>query len=165
MTLRARVAKRSLTRTPGTTSRTARLSAVVAVTLFSTFLGLTAFSSTAGTQPATGPPVWRQLAPPVVPPARDRAAIAFDPSPDRPGEAHVVLFGGFTDGGPADDTWIWRNGAWTQAQPVNRPPARFGASMAFDGRQVVLFGGEAPTPTPADPARDQPPGGFLGVDR
>ncbi len=42
-----------------------------------------------------------------------------------------------------DDTWIWRDRAWSLAQPASRPAARFGHAMAtdFTRDRVVVFGG------------------------
>src|SRR5437016_5781958 len=66
--------------------------------------------------------------------------------------SRVVLFGGLNLGPPGSfnefnvlgDTWFWDGNDWTQATTSAAPPARYGASMAYDpGRQTtVLFGGE-----------------------
>ncbi|MFN2607384.1 MAG: kelch repeat-containing protein, partial [Acidimicrobiales bacterium] len=71
------------------------------------------------------------------PSARAFAAAAYDPDKDR-----VVLFGGQTPK-VSDETWIWDGSTWRppKGQPTVRPAARQGASMAFDGTQLVLFGG------------------------
>lgn len=56
--------------------------------------------------------------------------------------SEAVLFGGFA-GAWFDDTWLYANGTWRQAQPTTVPPARCCHSLAFDlvrGR-VVMFGG------------------------
>ena len=42
------------------------------------------------------------------------------------------------------DTWIWNGDDWSQATTSVTPPARYGASMAYDPAtgNAVLFGGE-----------------------
>ncbi|MBK8977757.1 MAG: hypothetical protein IPM29_17760 [Planctomycetes bacterium] len=83
---------------------------------------------------------WTRLAPLHQPSSRTRTALAYDPVRDR-----VVLFGGELYSAPfaSDETWEWNGQDWSLLQPANRPPARAGASLAFDpgtGR-LVLFGG------------------------
>ena len=68
-------------------------------------------------------------------------ALAEDPS-----VGGAVYFGGETEGGPSNETWLFVNGTWSQAGPAAVvPPARFGALMTFDSQpgvdEVVLFGG------------------------
>ncbi len=72
--------------------------------------------------------------------ALSQASMAFDAARSR-----VVLFGG-TAGvghGNANGTRLWDGQRWTEAHPDHVPPARLGASMAYDEvhRVVVLFGG------------------------
>jgi hypothetical protein len=60
---------------------------------------------------------------------------------------NVVLFGGTHKIGPSNylaGTWVWDGSTWTRQHPTASPPARFGASMAYDAATgtVVLFGGE-----------------------
>ncbi|MDQ1711346.1 MAG: large repetitive protein [Frankiaceae bacterium] len=86
------------------------------------------------------------------PSPRFGAAMAYDPV-----HRQVVLFGGFTDpdtGVSLADTWTWDGTAWTDVTPPDppralgpsvSPPARSGAAMAWDGREVVLFGGAGDT--------------------
>ena len=80
------------------------------------------------------------------PSAREGAVMAFDP-----GVGNLVLFGGKNGSGELNDTWIWDGNGWSQAvanaQPGS-PPARFGASAAFDPQttntpsgSVIVFGG------------------------
>ncbi|MBK8979587.1 MAG: hypothetical protein IPM29_27105 [Planctomycetes bacterium] len=72
------------------------------------------------------------------PTPRSHTAMAMD---HRSGA--VVLFGGADAAGDLGDTWLWRNGSWTQVSPATSPTPRSGHAMAFDptfGR-VVLFGG------------------------
>jgi len=92
---------------------------------------------------------WARAASVASPSARGGHAMAFD-------SAHgvAVLFGGAAYSGittvPHDDTWTW-NGAWTQMQPVNRPPRRAQAGLGFHApsQRVVLFGGvDGPTGGP-----------------
>ena len=59
--------------------------------------------------------------------------------------ASAVMFGGIGDAGLRSDTWVFNGSTWTQAcgQPGSPcgPAALAGASMAWDGRHFVLFGG------------------------
>lgn len=82
---------------------------------------------------------WHAALPPLRPPGREQHALAFDPVRQR-----VVLWGGIS-GYPYtyfDDTWEWDGSNWVQLLPGTRPPAMFGASMAFDEvlSRVLLFG-------------------------
>jgi hypothetical protein len=57
----------------------------------------------------------------------------------------VVLFGGInTSSQILGDTWTWNGTTWTQQAPAASPPARYGASMAYDAATgtAVLFGGD-----------------------
>jgi BD-FAE protein/galactose oxidase-like protein len=78
------------------------------------------------------------------PPQTD-TATALDPGAGGTG-GEVVAFGGCcnTDGSLLDDTWTLTNGKWALQHPRHSPPARIGASMAFDPstKQVILFGGD-----------------------
>lgn len=75
-------------------------------------------------------------------PALVDPAVAYDPD-----TSSVVLFGGQQPGGSLSAaTWVWSGGDWSQvAGPgaAGGPPAREGASMAFDAasHQFILFGG------------------------
>ena len=46
------------------------------------------------------------------------------------------------------DTWLW-NGTWTKLTPTGSPPARYGATLSYDGghNTDVLFGGDEATST------------------
>lgn len=86
---------------------------------------------------------WRQRQPTASPPARAFATMAYDRQTRK-----VLLFGGATyttlEGLTLfNDTWVWNGVTWAQLRPAQSPPARFGASMAFDAvtGQLVLFGG------------------------
>jgi Galactose oxidase, central domain len=78
------------------------------------------------------------------PPARQLAAMAFDPDLHQ-----LILFGGQGAGGqPLGDTWAWNGVSWYHITPSASvaPQARFGAAMAYDAAgQVVLFGGTGST--------------------
>ena len=81
------------------------------------------------------------LLPPSARPASMTSAAAYDPAIGK-----LVLFGGM-DGlfNVTGGTWTSVDGmTWTQQTPPTSPPARSGASMAYDPsiRQLVLFGGE-----------------------
>jgi hypothetical protein len=68
-------------------------------------------------------------------------ALAYDAA-----RQEVVLFGGITNAGLVNDTWVWNGSDWTQRFPATSPPARAGHAMAYDSArgQVVLFGGSVP---------------------
>jgi hypothetical protein len=74
-----------------------------------------------------------------IPVKRKAAAMAYDPNSQK-----VLLFGGEGSSGVLGDTWLW-NGLDAQWEPVNglstAPSARGGAQLAYDGEQLVLFGG------------------------
>jgi len=84
---------------------------------------------------------WIQRFPTTSPSARSYAAEAFDAARNQ-----TVLFGGLSETvsfNTLNDTWVWNGSDWTQKFPVNNPPARAWASMAYDmtNSQIVLFGG------------------------
>ena len=71
--------------------------------------------------------------------------MAYDPATEQ-----LILFGGGPNSnfGSAtfNDTWNWTGTDWVNLipnSPTNNPPARYGASMAFDSatRELILFGG------------------------
>jgi cysteine-rich repeat protein len=74
------------------------------------------------------------------------AAIAYDSGRDE-----IVVFGGseVLQGNISpthkNDTWIRKDGVWTQASPPVSPQALTSAAMAYDPvrKQAVLFGGDA----------------------
>lgn len=72
------------------------------------------------------------------PAARTNAAMTFDEA-----RQEFVLFGGRGASGVLGDTWVFRNGAWSQLSPSPAPPPREGCTLVFDpARGVsVLFGG------------------------
>jgi hypothetical protein len=108
--------------------------------------GLAAFVYLSGV--ASAQPDWTHKSPAHVPPKRVSPAISQFSN-----GASVVMFGGLNLG-PAGvfnqfnvlgDTWIWNGTDWSQVTAFfgATPPARFGATMAYDPfkSQVVMFGG------------------------
>src|SRR2546426_2437304 len=99
---------------------------------------------------------WHQLKPSNSPSGRLSASAAYDSS-----TRSVVVFGGQGFINPANgeigalsDTWTWDGNTW-ERQAAGGPLARWMASMCYDAarREVVLFGGWAPTKT-GPPLRD-----------
>src|SRR5437899_2575038 len=94
--------------------------------------------------------VWTQINSATSPPARFIQSMTYDSA-----DGYVLLFGGFANPGPLaqtlHDTWKFSNGAWTNITGVSGPPARAGASIAYDARSgdgyVVMFGGLPAFPT------------------
>jgi hypothetical protein len=84
---------------------------------------------------------WTQLHPPLSPPPRTSASMAYDRQHET-----ILLFGGASIAGlPLNDTWSWNGTGWTQLYPEQAPEARCGAVMAYSEARkcCVLFGGEA----------------------
>ena len=85
-------------------------------------------------------PNWTKQAPATSPSARVGASMAYDAA-----TGTMILFGGKLPGNGQvyNGTWIWDGTTWTRQFPTTSPPARFGASMAYDAATgtVVLFGG------------------------
>lgn len=80
---------------------------------------------------------WTQLQPVHSPPARARAAAAYDPV------AHRVVLHGGTDGQRAlDDTWSWDGTDWTPVDSVTQPTA-YDHVLGFDAfnQELVMYGG------------------------
>lgn len=74
------------------------------------------------------------------PPARSDTTLAYDPA-----LRELVLFGGSTSGGSANDTWVWNGTGWSEVTVSgSSPAARYGASMSYDPAtsQMLLFGGQ-----------------------
>ena len=94
---------------------------------------------TTTTSPASTP-TWTELYPPISPPARGDASMAYDPA-----TRTMLLFGGQSDRYPSylDDTWSWNGTAWIKLFPSTSPLARSDAPMAYDAatRTVLLFNG------------------------
>ena len=85
---------------------------------------------------------WRNVTIGAQPSARGATAMAYDYA-----GGYVVLFGGanlnLSNPQVFGDTWAYEHGTWTQIVTSTAPPARWGASMAYDPQEdgVVLFGG------------------------
>jgi hypothetical protein len=87
---------------------------------------------------------WQERKLLVTPPPRMLASMAFHAPGSTPPQ--TVLFGGIqhsvTGATVLDDTWIWNGSSWIAQSPINKPPARYGASLSSGpGGTVVLFGG------------------------
>ena len=79
------------------------------------------------------------------PAAADLGSLAWDVAADE-----AVFFGGWDGHHAGNQTWVFRDGNWTNVtNPLDSPPARNGAAMAYDGQAginaVVLVGGCSPT--------------------
>lgn len=80
---------------------------------------------------------WTQKFPATVPPGRSSAALAYDAI-----HQQVVMFGGATSTAILSDTWVWDGNNWTQkAVGIPGPLGRINHGMAFDGQEIVMFGG------------------------
>jgi hypothetical protein len=56
----------------------------------------------------------------------------------------VVLFGGTVNNVDLNDTWLYRDGAWTQAMVIGSvPPARWAPGVDYDAdsKGLLLYGG------------------------
>ncbi|HEY5924488.1 MAG TPA: kelch repeat-containing protein [Kofleriaceae bacterium] len=82
---------------------------------------------------------WRRRVAPQLPSVRSVCALASDPARGR-----VVLFGGQGPTVPLGDTWEWDGRGWKR-YPGSSPPLRAGSALAYDGGEVVLFGGAGAT--------------------
>jgi hypothetical protein len=73
-----------------------------------------------------------------LPSGRVNEALAYDPA-----HRELVMFGGNNASMVFGDTWINKDGRWTQEHPARSPSARTAAYMAYDTatRQLLLFGG------------------------
>ena len=84
--------------------------------------------------------VWTQLFPLHVPTARYGQVMVYDSARQR-----IVMWGGRTGNGKIDlnDTWVFKNGDWTQIDTPASPPGRVLAGGAYDPLRdrVVVFGG------------------------
>jgi hypothetical protein len=106
---------------------------------------------------------WTFLHPATSAPAVENPSIAYDASTQQ-----VVLFGGEVvtqpdnipqNGEASGATWLWNGTTWAEAAAAVSPPARFGASMAYDPDlgTAVVFGGVTGNVTA------QPPTGTVRV--
>jgi hypothetical protein len=93
---------------------------------------------------------WTKANPATSPPAREGAAMAFDPS-----RGVAVLHGGLDANGILlSDTWVWNGTTWSQPlPPIGVVPAVMQAraypQMAYDSQRarIVMFGGKTPSGT------------------
>jgi hypothetical protein len=104
--------------------------------------GVPAVSQSGALASSSSVPTWTQQSPATRPPGLSGASMAYDAA-----AGNVVMFGGTHSIGPSHylaGTWVWDGSTWTQQHPATSPPARFGASMAYDTAtgNVVMFGGE-----------------------
>jgi hypothetical protein len=72
----------------------------------------------------------------------------------------AVLFGGLTNSGLADDTWVFNGTSWKQTcgTPLPTacgPSARIGAAMGWDGTHFVMFGGQTDLSGSSTPPVDE----------
>ena len=80
---------------------------------------------------------WTQKFPATVPPGRHSPGLAYDVI-----HQQVVMFGGATQTAILSDTWVWDGTNWTlKAVGLPGPAGRINHGMAFDGQQIVMFGG------------------------
>lgn len=92
---------------------------------------------------------WTKMSPANPPSARHQQVMAYDEE-----QGVVVLFGGATAAGVANDTWVYHypSNSWQRLYPADPPPARFLAQITYDpvNRRSVIFGGQAPSGMRAD---------------
>ncbi len=71
------------------------------------------------------------------PPLKD-SAMCYDAA-----DGYVILYGGMTNNGASNQTWIFKNGVWEQIHPNNSPPPMWREAMVYDysDQYVLLFGG------------------------
>lgn len=83
---------------------------------------------------------WTRLNPTTKPSARAECSMAYDTV-----NSQYVMFGGKDNANVYSDTWVYVNNNWVlKTMPISAtPPARSGASLAFDStrNQITLFGG------------------------
>jgi cysteine-rich repeat protein len=76
------------------------------------------------------------------PPGREDAALVYDPF-----RRVTVMFGGGVYVDPItdslSDTWEWNGAGWREVTPLESPPPRYAAAIAYDPlrHRVVMFGG------------------------
>jgi hypothetical protein len=81
---------------------------------------------------------WAKATASPTPPARNGAAMVYDPRRQR-----SVLFGGVSGSAHYNDTWEWDGQAWTRPEPLEKPPGRKLHGMIFDraAGMPMIFGG------------------------
>jgi len=87
--------------------------------------------------------IWTEQRPPISPPGRWGASMAYDPRTQT-----VVLFGGEATTSAnrvaiLDGTWTWNGTIWTEQRPPISPPGRAESPMSYDPTSGtdLLFGG------------------------
>lgn len=102
--------------------------------------------------PGVGLPEFQEsTSSPRTPIATDLGSLAWDVADDE-----AVFFGGWDGSAAENQTWVFQSGTWTNVtNPLDSPPARYGAAMAYDAQvgvdAVVLVGGCSPrTACPID---------------
>jgi len=84
--------------------------------------------------------VWSEVSPTPSPPGRENIthAMVYDTEWNR-----MVLFGGLTVTGIANDTWEYNGANWSQVNTASAPPARDAHTLVYDASRdkTVLFGG------------------------
>ena len=85
---------------------------------------------------------WQLISTANSPPVRGEHAMAYDPV-----AGEVVLYGGNAIGFPYETTtWAFDDVDWLSITSVG-PKARYGAQMAYDNTEIILFGGSDETDT------------------
>lgn len=104
-----------------------RLSAVVALTLFTAAPETRKWMGSSWSAPVRGGPS-----------PRGNESAAYDPI-----SRTIIVFGGKDQSRYLGDTWSWDGDRWTELRPSVSPPARQLGILAFDPvlRKLVLFGG------------------------
>ena len=102
-----------------------------------------AYAGATPSRPPAAVLTWSEAHPAAAPPPLTGASAAWDGD-----TSTVVLFGGVSSNGAVgNDTWTWDGSNWSDhpASVTNAPPARQGASLAFDPvlHRLILFGGQA----------------------
>ncbi len=86
---------------------------------------------------------WEAVCDPCPPGRRVAHGLAYDAARDR-----IILVGGVAadpaSSTPLDDTWAYTDAGWAELSPTTRPPAVFGAHVAYDPNRdvVVMLGGD-----------------------
>ena len=86
---------------------------------------------------------WTQMNPAASPSKREAGAMAYHPTLDR-----VVMFGGNSDYGLDDETWLYdyNSDSWEMIDPPQSPSRRAYSAMVYvpSIERIVLFGGSHP---------------------
>jgi hypothetical protein len=93
-------------------------------------------------------PEWTEIRTDLMPPARDRHAMAYDSD-----KQVILLFGGRTDSSQeSNDTWMYDGIEWIQLHPKVSPRKRFSMNMDYDldRKLYVMTGAEFLGPDPLD---------------